>query len=149
MGAADFPMSLSLEQILVRLEDPETPVVWLDPSLPRALWEELPGFAASRGYQVVKLGAAGPIFDLSSLLAAFDGLLAASPVFDHSLPSLRQSLLALESAAPRGILVLFPEPERLRENDEAGFEEFIEVLENVDEIRRGEGRPGLKAIIKD
>lgn len=149
MGAADFLMSLSLEQILVRLEDPETPVVWLDPSLPRTLWEQLPAFAAGRGYQVVELGAGGPIFDRSSLLAAFDGLLAASPVFDHSLPSLRESLLALEPAAPLGILVLFPDPDPLRENDEAGFEEFIEVLENVDEIRRREGRPGLKAIVRD
>lgn len=142
-------MSLSPEQILVRLEDPETPVVWLDPSLPRTLWEELPGLAAGRGYQVLQLGAAGPIFDLSSLLAAFDRLLAASPIYDHSLPSLREALLALESPAPLGLLVLFPDPDRMRENDEAGFEEFIELLENVDEIRRAEGRTGLKAIIRD
>lgn len=149
MGAADFLMSLSLEQILVRLEDPETPVVWLDPSLPPTLWDELPALAANRGYQVLKLGAGGPVFDLSSLLAAFDGLLAPSPISGHSLPSLRESLLSLEPAAPLGILVLFPDPDPLRENDEAGFEEFIELLENVDEIRRGEGRPGLKAVIRD
>lgn len=142
-------MSLTPEQVLVRLEDPETPIVWLDPSLPDSLWQELPGVAARCGYTVIELGAAGPIFDLSSLLAAFDGLLASSPIYDHSLPSLRESLLVLEPAAPRGLLVLFPDPDRLREHDEAGFEEFVEVLENVDEIRRGEGRPGLKAIIRD
>lgn len=142
-------MSLSLEQILVRLEDPDTPIVWLDPSLPRTLWDGLPAYAASRGYQVLELGKTRPIFDLSSLLADFDDLIRASTVFDHSLPSLRESLLALEPRAPKGLLVLFPEPDALRQNDEAGFEEFIEVLENVDEIRRNEGRSGLKAIVKD
>ncbi|MCX7604607.1 MAG: hypothetical protein N2036_11090, partial [Bryobacteraceae bacterium] len=122
---------------------------WLDPSLPASLWEALPEYASRKGYQVLDLQAAGPIFDLSSLLAAFDRLLAAGAIFDHSLPSLRESLLELEPKAPLGFLVLFPTPDALRQNDEAGFEEFVEVLENVDEIRRREGRSGLKAIIKD
>lgn len=142
-------MSISLEQVLLRLEDPQTPVVWLDPSLPRALWEELPGFAAQRGYHVLDLDEAGPIFDLSSLLAAFGRLLGFRPQYDHSLPSLRQCLLSIGAQSPLGLLVVFSEPDALRQNDEAGFEEFIELLETVDEIRRRQGRGGLKAVIRD
>ena len=142
-------MSLSPEKILSRLDDPGTPVVWLDPSLPQELWDELPALAAQLGYHVIDLGRSGPIFDLSSLLQAFGRLLRSSPFFDHSLPSLRDCLLAAEPDAPRGLLILFPEPDQLRQSDEAAFEEFIEVLETVDEVRRREGRPGLKAIVRD
>jgi len=142
-------MSLSLEQILLRLEDPATPVVWLDPALPESLWENLPSYAASRGYEVLNLGQQGPIFDLDSLMAALGRLLDWPAAFDHSFPSLRQTLAGLPCGADKGFLVVFPNPDALRQNAEATFEEFIEVLEAADELRRKEGRPGLKAVVRD
>jgi hypothetical protein len=142
-------MSLSLEQILSRLEDPATPVVWLDPALPESLWENLPSYAASRGYQVLNLGDQGPIFDLDSLMAALGRLLGWPAAFDHSLPSLRRALAAFPCRAEKGLLVVFRNPDALRQNAEAAFEEFIEALEAADELRRNDGRPGLKAVVRD
>lgn len=142
-------MSITLDQVLARLEDPETPVVWLDPALPEWLWERLPAAAAARGYHVLDLGQAGPIFDLSSLLAAFGHLLPGITAYDHSLPSLREALLGLALDSPRGYLVLYRDPDGLRQNDEGAFEELIEVLENADDLRRKRGWGGLKAIVRD
>jgi hypothetical protein len=45
--------------------------------------------------------------------------------------------------------VVFPYPDALRQADEAAFEELIEVFENVDDLRRAEGRAGLKAVVRD
>jgi hypothetical protein len=142
-------MSLSLEQLLSRLEDPEAPVVWLDPALPHQLWSELPRAAAARGFHVFDLSLTGPIFDLCSLLAAFGRLLPASTFYDHSLPSLREALLAVSPDAPAGCLVLFAHPDSLRQNDEPTFEELIELIENVDDLRRARGWGGLKAVVRD
>ncbi len=142
-------MSLSLEQLLQRLEDPATPVVWLDPALPARLWAELPAAAAARGFHVLNLGEAGPVFDLCSLLAAFGRLLPQSTCYDHSLPSLRAALLNLTLPAPAGCLLLFQEPDALRQNDESAFEELIELIENVDDLRRAKGMSGLKAVVRD
>jgi len=142
-------MSLSLDQLLQRLEDPATPVVWLDPSLPEQLWIDLPEAAAARGFHVLDLGDAGPVFDLCSLLAAFGRLLPQSTCFDHSLPSLREALYSLRPQSRKGCLVLFREPDALRQNDEAAFEEFIELIENVDDLRRSGGLAGLKAVVRD
>lgn len=142
-------MSLSLEQLLQRLEDPATPVVWLDPALPAQLWEELPAAAAARGFHVLNLGEAGPVFDLCSLLTAFGRLLPDSTCYDYSLPSLREALLRLQPQGKTGCLVLFPEPDSLRQQDESTFEDFIELIENVDDLRRAQGRAGLKAVVRD
>lgn len=142
-------MSLSLEQLLQRLEDPATPVVWLDPALPAQLWIELPAAAAAHGFHVLNLGEAGPVFDLCSLLAAFGRLLPDSPSYDHSMPSLRETLLGLKPQARAGCIVLFPEPDTLRQNDESAFEDLIELIENVDDLRRARGLGGLKAVVRD
>lgn len=142
-------MSISLDQLLDRLDDPGTPVVWLDPALPGSLWQQLPEAARARGFLVLDLGRAGPIFDAASLLAAFGRLLADSPLYGNSFSSLRSALLEFAMSCPAGALVLFPNPEALRQNDEAAFEELIEALENVDELCRTEGCGGLKAVIRD
>lgn len=142
-------MSISLDQLLDRLDDPGTPVVWLDPALPGSLWQQLPEAARARGFLVLDLGRAGPIFDLSSLLAAFGRLLPRIIAYDHSLPSLREALLGLALDSPKGCLVLFSNPDALRQNDESAFEELIEVFENVDDLRRTRGQGGLKAVVRD
>lgn len=142
-------MSISLSQVLDRLEDPATPVVWLDPVLPETLWEQLPEEAAKRGYHVLDLGRAGPVFDLDSLLSAFGRLLPASTAYDHSLPSLRSALLEVAADSLKGCLILFPNPDSLRQNEESTFEDLIEVLESVDDLRRQRGTAGLKAVVRD
>jgi hypothetical protein len=142
-------MSLSLEQLVLRLQDPSTPVIWLDPALPEQLWADLPAAATARGFHVLNLDDAGPVFDLCSLLSAFGRLLPESTCYDHSLPSLRAALMDLMPHAKAGCLVLFREPDTLRENDESTFEELIELFENVDDLRRARGLSGLKAVVRD
>jgi len=58
-------------------------------------------------------------------------------------------LLALGKESPKGYLVLFPDPDALRQNDEAAFEELIEMFEFVDDIRQYRGLGGLKAVVRD
>lgn len=142
-------MSITLDQLLARLEDPGTPVVWLDPALPEWLWEQLPAAATRQGYHVLHLGQAGPVFDLDSLLSAFGRLLPASTAYDHSLPSLRAALQEVAADSPKGCLILFPNPDALRQAEESTFEDLIEVFEGVDDLRRQRGRAGLKAVVRD
>lgn len=111
--------AITLDQVLAQLEDPETPVVWLDPALPEWLWERLP--AVARGPHVLDLGKAGPIFDLSSLLAAFGHLLPGITAYDHSFPSLREALLGPALDSPRGYLVLYRDADGRRQNEEGAY----------------------------
>lgn len=142
-------MSITLDQLLARLEDPGTPVVWLDPALPEWLWEQLPQAAEAQGYHVLQLGQGDAIFDQASLLGAFERLMPGKLAGRRSLAALREALLEAGAGSPKGCLVLFPYPDALRQADEAAFEELIEVFENVDDLRRAEGRAGLKAVVRD
>lgn len=142
-------MSITLDQLLARLDDPGTPVVWLDPALPERLWEQLPQAAKAQGYHVLQLGQADAVSDQASLLAAFERLMPGKLAGKRSLAALREALLEAGAESPKGCLVLFPYPDALRQADEAAFEELIEVFENVDDLRRTEGRPGLKAVVRD
>jgi hypothetical protein len=128
-------MSLTLEQILARLDDPETPVLWLDPSLPESIWDGLPPALHSRGYSVLQLDQDAPITDQDSLLERFSEIAPLPVQFRHSLPSLKDCLLRLPNAPGKGWVVIFRHPEALRQNDEAAFEDFLEILELVHESK--------------
>ncbi|MBI5280918.1 MAG: barstar family protein [Candidatus Solibacter usitatus] len=142
-------MSLTLEQIVTRLEDPETPVVWLDPSAPPDIWLGLPGALRQRGYWVLDLDRDKPILDVEALLDRFAEVAPLPEYFRHNLSSLRDSLLGLPNDADKGWVVIFRHPEALRQNDEAAFEDFLEILEFIHESKYEIHRRVFKLVVRD
>jgi len=142
-------MGLTLDQIVSRLDDPGTPVIWLDPSLPEDLWERLPAAVRGRGFRVFHVDEAEPVRDLHSLLEIFSKIAPVPEYFRHDLASLKDSLLRLPSDAERGWVVIFRHPEALRQNDEVAFEDFLEILELVHESRYEIHQQVFKLIVRD
>jgi hypothetical protein len=141
-------MSLTLDQIVARLEDPEVPVVWLDPITPDILWNDLPDALAKRGLAVLNLDGAQPITDHDSLLERFAQVAPSGPLF-KSLTSLKDRLLDLPHEAARGWVVMFRYPELLRQNDEETFEDFLETLELVHESQYEMHNRIFKLVVRD
>lgn len=141
-------MGLSLEQIVGRLEDPETPIVWLDPSLPEALWLGLPDAVTARGYRVLQLDEGASISDLPSLVAAVASAAGAPLPPDQGTVGLRDCLLQLPREG-KGWVIVFHCPEALRQNDEVAFEDFLEILELVHETRYESHQQVFKLVVRD
>lgn len=141
-------MGLSLEQIVARLEDPETPIVWLDPSLPEEIWSGLPGAVAAHGYRVLMLDDGAPVSDLASLVDAVVRAAGAPVSADKSSAGLRDCLLALPQDG-RGWVIVYHCPEALRQNDEVAFEDFLEILEFVHETRYASDGQMFKLVVRD
>jgi hypothetical protein len=142
-------MSLSLGQIFLRVEDPGTPVVWLDPSVPDSLWASLPAALHRAGYSVLNLDGPTPITDVASLLERFAGSAPELLFPSADLSALRQNLLRLPNDSHKGWVVLFPGPDSLRQNDEAAFEELLEILEFIHESRYEIHQRMFKLIVRD
>lgn len=142
-------MSLSVEQLLHRLEDPETPVVWLDPSASEDLWLGLHQALLHSGFHVFRLDdRPGPSdrADVLSRLAAWAGLDAQIPL---ELAALNQHLLELPAVSKRGWVIVYRHPEPLRQADEGAFEDLLEMLENVHEQRYGRDGRLFKLLVQD
>lgn len=133
-------MSQRLDQIVARVEDPATPVVWLDPSTDPALWAALPAALSERGFATASLdGIAGQESLRLELRRALHG--DGSP---------RELLLSLPWAErQQGWAILFRCPEQLREADEAAFEELLETVSQVHEMHWNTSRRHLKLIVTD
>ncbi len=142
-------MSLSLGQILLRVEDPGTPVVWLDPSVPDSLWASLPAALHRAGYSVLNLDGTTPITDAASLLERFSSAAPAPALVSADLSALRQNLLRLPNDSHMGWVVLFRNPEQLRQNNEGIFEELLEILEFIHESRYEIHQRMFKLIVRD
>ncbi|WP_321473216.1 hypothetical protein [uncultured Paludibaculum sp.] len=142
-------MSLSLGQIVLRVGDPGTPVVWLDPSVPDSAWAGLPASLHRAGYSVIDLDGPTPVVDLNTLLERFAAGTPPTPFAAVDLASLRQNLLRLANDSPMGWVVLFRAPELLRQNDEATFEELLELLAFVHDSRYEIHQRVFKLIVRD
>ncbi len=142
-------MSLTLDQIVERLEDPEAPVVWLDPSTPDSLWNDLPDALAARGLTVWPLDGAPPITSHDSLLRRFSEVTSAPCPPLLTMTSLKDHLLTLPPQSALGWVVMFRNPEPLRQNDEAAFEDFLETLELVHESQFELHRRVFKLVVRD
>ena len=142
-------MSLTLDQIVARLEDPETPVVWLDPATPEEFWNNLPGALVARGLAVLNLDGGLPIVDHDSLLERFSQVAPLAVDFLQTLTSLKDCLLKLPHQTSRGWVVMFRSPEALRQNDEATFEDFLEILELVHESQYEIHHRVFKLVVRD
>jgi hypothetical protein len=142
-------MSVTLDQIVARLLDPETPVIWLDPSTPDGLWADLARSLPSRGLAVLNLDDGRPILDHDSLLERFAEVAPVPVAALPSLPSLRECLLRLPHVTSRGWVVMFHRPESLRQFDEATFEDFLEVLAAVHESQYEIHNRVFKLVVRD
>jgi hypothetical protein len=142
-------MGLTLESIVARLDDPESAIVWLDPSLPEALWDQLPAAIGAQGYRVLNLDEEGAA--ISSLPALFNALarhslLPAPPIADG--PALQEWLQNMPPEG-KGWVILFHRPEALRQVDEVAFEDFLDTLDAVHESRLAAQQPPLWLIVRD
>ena len=142
-------MSLSLGQIVLRVGDPGTPVVWLDPSVPDSVWASLPPALQRAGYSILSLDGPEPVSDVESLLARFVSVIPQIAFEGTDLAGLRQSLLRLPNDSPMGWAILFRNPGALRQNDEATFEELLEILEFVHDTRYEIHQRLFKLIVRD
>ncbi|HNY42816.1 MAG TPA: barstar family protein [Bryobacteraceae bacterium] len=139
----------TLEQIMGRVDDPETPVVWLDPVMPSEFWQALPDGLRSRGYRVFHIDQHGVVEDRKDLLARFDQLVHTQQPQGHDFESLKRCLLALAGDCERGWAVLFSNPDPLRQDDEEAFEELMEVLELVHESIYEIHMKSFKFVVRD
>jgi hypothetical protein len=121
-------MGLRIDQLVARVEDPANPVVWLDPSLGAGLWAALPEALTARAFLV-------RVLEQVESVAALPG---------------RAELEALPvQEGGQGWAILFPEPELLREADEAGFEDWLEMASQVHEMHWAGRRTHLKVVVRD
>jgi hypothetical protein len=141
-------MGLTLEQIVGRLEDPETPIVWLDPSLPEELWIGLPEAVAAHGYRALQLDEDAPISGMAALVDELSKAAGAPAPPDKTTASLRDCLVRLPREG-KGWVIIFHCPESLRQNDEVAFEDFLEILELVHEARYESHQQVFKLIVRD
>ena len=142
-------MSLSLEQIVGRVGDSTTPVVWLDPSCPESIWQALPEALARLHYGVWDLDAGMVLDSEQALVGRWGGLLGRGEDPPRDMGELRTALAAWPQASAPGRVVLFRQPEALRQAEEAVFEEFLETLATVDELWRRTQRGALKLVVRD
>jgi RNAse (barnase) inhibitor barstar len=142
-------MSQNLQQILARIEDLETPVIWLDPSTPPALWEEAPGALQARGYRVALLDSEGSVGSYDALLDAFSKVFAFAAPHPRSLNALKDVLAGLPNTPQRGWVVLFRQPGVLRQEDEETFEDFLEMIDAVHEIKYSRHGLVFKLVVTD
>lgn len=133
-------MGQRIDQLVARLEDPATPVVWLDPSTGEELWGALPEALKERGFAVVVLdGVSGA----ESLRTELLGVLGMGGTVKDALRGLPRE------GTQQGWAILFREPERLRESDEAAFEDLLDTVAMVHELHWGTRRSHLKLVVTD
>ncbi|MBA3974121.1 MAG: hypothetical protein C0504_07895 [Candidatus Solibacter sp.] len=139
----------TLEQIVSRVDDPETPVVWLDPAIPDELWAALPAALRAHGFEVFHIDALAEVPDRDSLMARFDQLAPIPGQATRDFESLRICLMRMATGQPRGWAVLFSNPGPLRHSDEAAFEELMEALEMVHESLYEIHAKSFKFVVRD
>lgn len=139
----------TLDQIVARVEDPETPVVWLDPAIPGDLWAALPGALRCHGFEVFHIDSGSVIADREALMARFDELAPIPGQTTRDFESLRNCLMRMATGQPRGWAILFSNPDPLRQSDEAAFEELMEALEMVHESLYEIHAKSFKFVVRD
>ena len=139
-------MSLTLAEIIERIEDPATPVLWLDPICPEAIWQALPAALAAKGYQVFDLDPGAPFDSLAELFGRLAQLLKSAPL--SGLAELRQAFERKRGGGP-GCVVLYRQPEALRQAAEGSFEELLDTLAAIDESWHQTDGGALKLVVRD
>lgn len=139
-------MRQTLQQIVERVLDPAAPVIWVAPSTTEDVWSGLPQALSSSGFRVYALN------DATGYASLMNAISAAIPIPRWTRPdfnSLKDSLLSLDDGGERGWVLVFRHPEALRSGDEEAFEDFLEVLEVVNDILIGNRQLMFKLILPD
>lgn len=139
-------MSQTLAEIVERVLEPETPVVWLDPGTREELWAALPKALEAQGFRIYVLDG---VTDHRTLMSSILTLVGAGANVRPELNALKDVLLSLEDAGPLGWALIFRQPYALRQNDEAAFEDFLEVVETAHDIRMERRGKRFKLILAD
>lgn len=142
-------MSVTVAAIVERIEDPGTPVIWVDPSIPGNIWEGLPEALEGHGYRVLDLDAEESLFDRPAVMARLAMESGLTGPVSHTISTLRQHLLGIPSGEENGWVILYRDPGPLRRSDEGGFEEIIDLLQSVHERRWSQHHKAFKLIVTD
>jgi hypothetical protein len=139
-------MQMALADTVARVLEPETPVVWLDPTLPSALWEALPAALEREGFRVAQLEDGATVAGAGELLSRLARISGEAGVEGYSAEEARRLLNWFRAAEGLGWVLVWRHPEAVRQENESRFEEFVDVLESLHE----EG-PGVapKLIVAD
>ena len=139
-------MKVALAETVARVLDPETPVVWLDPTLPSELWDALPAALEQAGFQVAVLENGQRIGDAADLLRRLSHLRGSGETKGYSAAEARRLLAGFVAGAGRGWVLIWRYPEPVRQENESRFEEFVDLIESLHE----EGaNPAPKLIVAD
>jgi hypothetical protein len=142
-------MGPSLQEIVGRVKDPETPVIWLDPTTPADIWDRLPESLASAGHAIVHLDRPEPVGSAHDLMQRLSGAAGFEQTLPANSDAIRGCLEAIQRES-RGIcVVLWRFPEVLRQGDEAFFEDFVDLLEDLDQPAPDDSGACLKLIVRD
>lgn len=139
-------MTQTLEQVIERVLDPATPVVWVAPGTTESVWTGLRPALEGNGYRVYELGSAP---DYEALMRSISVAVPMPEWARPDLNALKDSLLSLEDGGPRGWAMIFRHPGPLRQQDESAFEDLLEVLELVHDIRHERHGQMFKLILPD
>jgi hypothetical protein len=124
-----------LKEVLSTVTDPDLPVIWVDPALADDFWSRLAASLADRRFVLLDLDARGPAHTHDELLECFRRSAGWPEGYCPNLNALKDCLLALDDPPAGGWVVLFREPGPLRQGDEATFEDLLEILELVHDIK--------------
>lgn len=125
-----------LKELLAAVIEPHMPVVWVDDQLPDDVWTRLAAALRNGGYRVLDLGEAGRIDSHDQLLQAFSSIAGWPRVSCPNLNALKDHLLAMEDPPSGGWVVFFKDAGLLRQADETAYEDLLEVLELVHDIKQ-------------
>ena len=136
-----------LQHLLYAIEDPGLPVIWVDDALPTEFWNRLVTALEATGYRILNLEAAGRADSHDQLLACFQVAAGWEIGSCPNLNALKDALLTLEDLPSRGWVVLFRDAGFLRQKDEETFEDLLEVVSFVHDIKLKNKRLHFKLVV--
>jgi hypothetical protein len=140
---------MTFEQVLSVIADPEVPVVWLEPGLPVEFWRRVQEETSRTGYRVFRLDSPAPPASHDELLAAFCAAAAIPREECPNLNALKDALLGLSENAAKGWVILFKEAGLLRQADEATFEDLLDIVGLVADIKLKKKGKVFKLVVED
>lgn len=142
-------MKVALEETVARVADPETPVIWLDPTLPGELWEALPAALGRLGFRVLPLDRDEPLPDSGAVLRRLAEVSGPDGVEEYSTESARKVLLSMCQSGEPAWVILWRHPEPVRQENESQFEEFVDLLEALHDESPEVIRNAPKLVVAD
>lgn len=141
-------MDPRVESIIAQLADPEEPWVWLPTETEPAFWDQLAHAARRDGFGIIDLDHEGEITGVDSLLAAVKNGAHLATWTGSNLNALKDALTGLPDTA-KGWTILLRNPDALCDSDPETFEDLLDIVETVNEIKAAKNKPGLTLVTLD